>query len=301
MVLVTKTKPRFSRTHKKRTGQHHRQSKHYAKPYYPYIPIVVVVGLGLLLNIVWGAADSHVLGAGASSWSQGLLADTNTQRVDDNEPGLHVSNRLDAAAQAKANDMVAKNYWSHNAPDGKTPWAFMADAGYKFETAGENLAYGFGSAADTVSGWMSSPGHRANILNANFSQIGFGIAHSDNYVGSGPETVIVAMYGEPPDASIGSDNQSPNVLSDSITAGQPVSQSVSRAAMVSNNLSGLFFVLAAFAACGLLWLTTRHALAWQRVMIRSEQFILKHHLFDTLIISVAMMSYVLTRTAGFIS
>lgn len=70
---------------------------------------------------------------------------------------------LDKSAQDKCADMVAKDYWSHDTPDGTEPWVFIKKYNV-YSTAGENLAYGFASAREVVSGWMTSEGHRKNII-----------------------------------------------------------------------------------------------------------------------------------------
>lgn len=127
----------------------------------------------------------------------GLLASTNQQRSANGLGTLGIDSLLNSAAQAKANDMVAKDYWSHTSPDGRQPWDFILAAGYSYNKAGENLAYGALTSEQTVQAWMDSPGHRANILKPEFSQVGFGFANSANYQGSGPQTVIVAMYATP--------------------------------------------------------------------------------------------------------
>lgn len=195
MTLVARPKP-HGPTHKKRTGQHHKHSKHYFKPYLPYLPLMLVVGLGLLLNSAW--PNKHtVLGYATDMSVQSLLDDTNVQRTNDHEAVLGLNSRLNSAAQAKANDMAARDYWSHNTPDGQTPWTFITAAGYSYQLAGENLAYGLDTASATITGWMNSAEHRANILNSGYMEVGFGIANSANYQGSGPETIVVAMYAKP--------------------------------------------------------------------------------------------------------
>src|SRR5206468_12650742 len=110
---------------------------------------------------------------------------------------LTIDPQLAAAAQAKARDMVAGNYWSHTSPAGKTPWTFISAAGYQYQQAGENLAYGFASADDTEAAWMNSAEHRANILETSYQNVGFGVAQSPNYQGQGAETIVVAEYGQP--------------------------------------------------------------------------------------------------------
>jgi hypothetical protein len=128
---------------------------------------------------------------------QGLLDGTNSQRISNGISALALNGVLDNAAQAKANDMAARDYWSHNTPDGQTPWTFMTAAGYSYQLAGENLAYGFATSSDTITGWMNSPGHRANILNGGYTEVGFGIVDIPNYQGTGPETLVVAFYAAP--------------------------------------------------------------------------------------------------------
>lgn len=71
---------------------------------------------------------------------------------------------LETSACAKANDMIQKNYWAHNAPDGTEPWYFFQKAGVYYNKAGENLAYGFSNSMAVVGGWMNSPAHKANIV-----------------------------------------------------------------------------------------------------------------------------------------
>jgi hypothetical protein len=126
-----------------------------------------------------------------------LLQSTNDQRAGNALGALALNSQLDQAAQAKANDMAARDYWSHNTPDGNAPWVFISSAGYHYQTAGENLAYGFDTSANTITAWMNSPEHRANILNNTYKDVGFGIANVANYQGTGPETIVVAMYGSP--------------------------------------------------------------------------------------------------------
>lgn len=138
-----------------------------------------------------------VLAYATSMSNSELLSATNSQRGQNGSGTLTINQQLTSAAQAKANDMIARNYWSHNTPDGQEPWVFMNNAGYAYQKAGENLAYGFTTSDDTVTGWMNSPSHRSNLLDGEFSEVGFGFANGSNFNNGGPETVVVAMYGKP--------------------------------------------------------------------------------------------------------
>lgn len=146
----------------------------------------------------------------------GLLADTNTSRAQNGVASLKLNGKLDAAAQAKANDMASRNYWSHNTPEGNPPWVFVTAQGYSYQKLGENLAAGFGDEQATINGWMASPPHRENLLDPAFSDVGFGYANNPNYTsaGGGPMTIVVAFYGKP------------QVLSAQTTAPPPPSSSV---------------------------------------------------------------------------
>ncbi|MFI8951625.1 CAP domain-containing protein [Streptomyces sp. NPDC053750] len=101
---------------------------------------------------------------------------TNRERSGAGLPALAVDARLTGAAQAHSADMVARDFYSHTDPDGGKPWDRAAAAGATQRTVGENIACGQRSAADVVEGWMNSPGHRANILKADFTHIGVGLA-----------------------------------------------------------------------------------------------------------------------------
>ncbi|HEY1835492.1 MAG TPA: CAP domain-containing protein [Candidatus Saccharimonadales bacterium] len=310
MVLAAKPKRHAGIQHKKRSGQHHKQGKHYASPYWPYLPLLLIVGLGLVFNGVWSGRAHGVLGDATSMSATELLADTNVQRTDDHEAALNLNSRLTGAAQAKANDMVARNYWSHNTPDGKTPWTFITAAHYNYQAAGENLAYGFQNSGSVINGWMNSVEHRANILDKNYQDVGFGIVNSPNYQNSGPETLVVAMYAEPGGTmtSAVSTSGSGSTVSFAATHSaaavpQPTPAAV-RVARVQDlpagNAAWSLFIVSTLGAVALMWFALRHALAWKRVVVHSEEFIIRHRFLDILIVSVATLGFILTRTAGMI-
>ncbi|HUC90239.1 MAG TPA: CAP domain-containing protein [Patescibacteria group bacterium] len=200
MVLISKPKRQETIHTKRRTGEHHKKNQHYLKPYWPYVPMLLIVALGLAFSSFWGNAQKSVLGYATNTTVSGLFASTNNQRVSNGLGSLAINGQLNQAAQAKANDMVARDYWSHNTPDGNSPWVFITNAGYNYQTAGENLAYGFSDSDATITAWMNSAEHRANILNSSYKDVGFGIANSENYQGAGPETIVVAMYGSQQEA-----------------------------------------------------------------------------------------------------
>lgn len=166
-----------------------------------YVPALLIATFATVLSVQQQVAlhpqARNVLAYATNVSPAGLLTATNTQRINNGAGALSANSLLTSAAQAKANDMVARNYWAHVTPDGKQPWWFITNAGYSYISAGENLAYGFLNSNDTVTGWMNSPSHKANLLSTNFSEAGFGIANSENFNNAGQQTIVVAMYGSP--------------------------------------------------------------------------------------------------------
>ena len=72
-------------------------------------------------------------------------------------------------------------YFAHQSPTYGSPFDMMKAFGISFRYAGENIAYGYKTPAEVVRGWMNSEGHRANILNASFKEIGVGYSADGNY------------------------------------------------------------------------------------------------------------------------
>ena len=196
--------PKKRKTHSRSTP-HRRNSnkqhpKHFAKVYWPYMPIIAIVAFGMFFGGVNPSQriDNPATLAYATEMGVGaLLSHTNQKRSANGLGPLTLNSKLNSSAQAKANDMVADDYWSHNTPGGQEPWIFFDAAGYSYQKAGENLAYGFDTSSATIVGWMNSPSHRANILDTTYTEVGFGFKNSPNFVGTGQETVVVAHYAKP--------------------------------------------------------------------------------------------------------
>lgn len=91
-------------------------------------------------------------------------------------PPLTVNPDLGDAASAHARDMARRRYFDHRGRDGSQPKDRVRRAGYESRLTGENIAFGPESAEEVVSGWLASPGHCANIMDARFRHIGVGFA-----------------------------------------------------------------------------------------------------------------------------
>jgi uncharacterized protein YkwD len=112
-----------------------------------------------------------------------MLAAVNAERRKAGVPPLTANSRLDQAAQRHAEDMLARNYFAHESPERKTVRERAREAGYDWRAIGENIAEGQTSVAEVMKTWMNSPGHRHNILDRDFKELGAGLALGRN--GSG--------------------------------------------------------------------------------------------------------------------
>ena len=193
----TKPKKLSTAALKRRKKQH---PKVFLKRYAAYMPLLLVTTFSLVfgsvLPAVNGTGSPQTL-AYATEMSVGnLLAKTNAERTSRGLAALSLNSKLNSSSAAKANHMKVNDYWAHVAPDGTSPWYFFDSAGYNYQKAGENLAYGFGSSSNTITGWMNSPSHRDNMLDAGYNEVGFGFINSSNFIGNGEQTIVVAHYGK---------------------------------------------------------------------------------------------------------
>lgn len=131
----------------------------------------------------------------AAIFASVLIDQTNEARLGDHLSDLSFNALLEKAAQMKANDMAEKGYFAHNSPDGKTPWYWFREAGYDYAVAGENLAVNFTDSKDVTEAWLRSPGHRANIMNDRYTEIGIATARGTY---KGKEAIFVVQeFGRP--------------------------------------------------------------------------------------------------------
>jgi uncharacterized protein YkwD len=129
---------------------------------------------------------------GSSLTEEGVVQMTNEQREIFGLPPLKVNARLQESAGQKLQDMFLHQYFAHESPSGKGVGDFMDEAGYEFILAGENLALGdFKDDQDLVQGWMESEGHRKNILNEDYREIGIAVMKG---IYEGRETWIAVQH-----------------------------------------------------------------------------------------------------------
>lgn len=116
-----------------------------------------------------------------SSYEKEVIRLVNEIRVQYGLGTLTENWQLSRVARYKSQDMADRNYFSHTSPTYGSPFDMIKAFGISYKTAGENIARGYATPKAVVDGWMNSSGHRANILNASFKQIGVGYVQGGNY------------------------------------------------------------------------------------------------------------------------
>ncbi|WP_432174289.1 CAP domain-containing protein [Streptomyces sp. Tue6028] len=110
-----------------------------------------------------------------------IVALVNSERSKAGCSAVTLNAKLSKAAQAHSADMASHQNMSHTGSDGSDPGQRITSAGYSWSSYGENVAYGYSTPEQVMAGWMASPGHRENILNCSFKEIGVGLAQPGDY------------------------------------------------------------------------------------------------------------------------
>jgi hypothetical protein len=263
-----------SQTHSHRSGHKHKprglSDKKFASVYWPYIPMVLLAGLLLIFTSYNGVLASVI---------------------------------------RHPTSMAARDYWSHQTPQGNPPWVFAQAQGYTYQKLGENLATGFSGPQATIDGWMASTEHRNNMLDNAYSQVGFGYANNPNYTaaGGGPMTIIVAFYGQPVGISDAANNQLVGSLANS--GGTPTSYLPTKVATTTRaQLAFAHTPLSPYATlislCALMliagiWIG-RHVWKLRRVLVQGESYIIHHPMMDVGLLMIGFAFFALSKTAGLI-
>jgi len=285
--------------YKKQHGLHHKQSGKYLKVYWPYIPVLVMVigGIFSSIYILINKPDTSISSNNISA--PALLSETNKLRSNSKLSPLTINYQLSTAAQEKANDMAINNYWSPVSPSGTTPWQIIKSTGYQYQTAGENLAYGFSSSQSLFSAWENSNSHKQTILNSNFNNVGFGIAKAPNFQNQGPETIVVALYGSTTPGALPNSQSSQTFTSASIT--EPQSQAVVRAQSLTSSDSKVVFLIGGITmgaiAC---FLILRHGVILKKWLVEGEELVVSHLFLDIILVLMIFGLARLGQTVGFI-
>ncbi|WP_436494476.1 CAP domain-containing protein [Actinokineospora sp. HUAS TT18] len=118
--------------------------------------------------------------AGTDPAESEVLTIVNAERSKAGCGPLRWHDTLALAARKHSADMAANNYFDHESLDGRSPFDRMKAEGYA-KGGGENIAAGQSTPKSVMESWMNSPGHRANILNCDFKELGVGMAKGGSY------------------------------------------------------------------------------------------------------------------------
>ncbi|HEX7832413.1 MAG TPA: CAP domain-containing protein [Thermoanaerobaculia bacterium] len=146
--------------------------------------------LALLLVLFSGTA------AIAADQSNAITPETvvermNIERAENGLGPLKIDPRLAKAAEDRMRDMEEGGWWSHESPEGRSPFVWLSVRAYDYEHAGENLAAGFETASLLMTSWMESPGHRANILSPNYDECGIAIIDGSTIRPANGKSIVV--------------------------------------------------------------------------------------------------------------
>ena len=143
--------------------------------------VLSVFGLGVLGKSCGPApAPAPAAAVKVLAVGQDVVNQTNQNRANVGLPPLVINAQLTAAAEAHSAEQATRNTMTHTGANGSNPGQRMKNAGYRPSTWGENVAAGYPDPASVVNGWINSPGHRANILNPAFTEIGVGAVTSSS-------------------------------------------------------------------------------------------------------------------------
>ncbi|MGH9457536.1 MAG: CAP domain-containing protein [Thermoanaerobaculia bacterium] len=125
---------------------------------------------------------------------ESVLEELNLVRVREGREPFRKDGRLTLAAEDRIRDMIELAYWAHESPDGGSPFVWIRMRGYGYERAGENLASGFETAELLVASWMESKGHRDNILEPLFADVGIAVLEGAT-TGRATGKSVVVLFG----------------------------------------------------------------------------------------------------------
>ncbi len=164
--------------------------KHRALLAYSGILIATKAAL-VIVGIAFPSASLYSFAINESN----IVRMTNEARREAGLPTLDINATLRGAAQAKADDMIVRQYFSHEGPNGESPWTWLNKSGYRYAVAGENLAIHYKTAEALEQGWLASPTHRANILDKRFTEVGVGF--SQGKIEGYDSMVVVQLFAAP--------------------------------------------------------------------------------------------------------
>ena len=175
-----------------------------------FVVVFSILGLTIVANLPLPAAQPPQPLAAKDVDITQLFSLTNKDRAASNIAPLALDGKLSQSAQDKCNDMVVKNYYAHNSPSG-VQWIDTIKKYYPyFNLASENLNVVLSdpSSSTVEASWMNSPGHKANILDARFTEVGFATCQGE-YQGK-PVIFVVEHFMQPSPQALATSQTEPS-------------------------------------------------------------------------------------------
>jgi len=133
------------------------------------------------INLIYPGQKINIPSSQNYTVEQEVIRLVNVERAKAGLSSLKYDWELARVAEYKSQDMHDKKYFSHTSPTYGSPFTMLKNFGISYKSAGENIAMGQRSAQEVVKAWMNSEGHRANILNKNYTHIGIGYVKDGHY------------------------------------------------------------------------------------------------------------------------
>lgn len=189
---------------------------------------------GLVVKTITPSISAVTLDPNPGNNTQ-ILTYTNIKRSTFGLDPLVANSILDNIASMRADDLFTNQYFDHESPDGKSASDLTKIVGFNFTFLGENLALGnFGNDQKIVDAWMASPGHKANILNKNYSELGVAVKEG---IFKGEKTTIAVQIFAHPIANCIKPNQDSKGLIDGLSVS--ITQMQADAQVMYSNISNL--------------------------------------------------------------
>lgn len=171
-------------------GNDHKPKALRPKSIVTYVALVIIVKLLVTGFLFISYPSPAELSAIISSNMINLI---NKSRVEAGVEPLQENSYLAESATVKGDDMISRDYFSHDSPEGKRPWQWINRGEYDYVYAGENLAMDFISAEVVHSAFLKSPSHRKNILNPKYQNIGIAVVSGE--MNGRPTILLVEFFG----------------------------------------------------------------------------------------------------------
>lgn len=165
---------------RKHRGKYRRRTRH-RRTAVAAVLLAALAAPSAVTRVAAAAPVTHAMAAPASASVARVLVLVNRERRRAGCPPVTPNAKLAKAARRHSADMARHRNMTHRGADGSGPGRRIAHAGYDWSAYGENVAYGYATSREVMDAWMSSPGHRRNILTCDFKEIGIGLARPGNY------------------------------------------------------------------------------------------------------------------------